>query len=211
MTKRGQFIVVEGLEGAGKSTALQSLHDYLAQRVSEVIITREPGGTALGETLRNVVKACGDSSPIVSMSELLIMYAARVQHVEQVIKPALERGVWVLCDRFELSTYAYQGAGRGIAVTDIDTLSALCLRGFSPDLTLFLDINPELGLKRIQQRGARDRFEQEPLPFFMAINQCYQQHLVHNPTIKRIDASQPLAQVQAALYETLGLFIKDLL
>lgn len=205
MIKPGKFIVVEGLEGAGKTTAMQWLKDYLSEHVP-LVVTREPGGTALGEALRKLIKH--ETAPISGMAELLLMYAARMQHIEEKIKPALAQGKWVLCDRFELSTYAYQGGGRGIPLQDITQLSQLCLKGFTPDLILFLEISPELGLARAAQRGTSDRFEKESLSFFNAIYNAYHAHIKTFKNTQIIDATRSIDQVQAQLLTHMHSFVQ---
>lgn len=208
MFKKGKFIVVEGLEGAGKTTAVQIIQDFLITHNKEVVLTREPGGTILGESLRNIVKMPSHEN-INGLSELLIMYAARVQHIQQVILPAMQQGKWVISDRFELSTYAYQGGGRGLELDVIDRLSTLCLQGFTPDLTIFLHINPQEGLKRAALRGKFDRFEQEPLDFFEKIAQAYETKIEDNAAIKVVNADQSISVVKQAILQYLQHFIQD--
>lgn len=204
----GKLIVVEGLEGAGKTTAIKVINEWLESRLAtEIVLTREPGGTALGESIRTLLKTCNTEEPIDSLSELLLVYASRVQHVNQVIKPALAAGKWVVCDRFELSTFAYQGGGRAINPEVISSLSNLCLNQFQADLTLFLDIKPDLGLIRAQKRGQFDRFEQEPIDFFNAIYVAYHQQIVNKANIKIIDANQTLENVKLDLILHLQQFL----
>ncbi|STX28963.1 dTMP kinase [Legionella beliardensis] len=205
----GRFIVVEGLEGAGKTTAIETIKHYLHDKVNNVIITREPGGTYIAEKLRALIKETIPNEPLDERSELLMLYAARVQLLEQVIRPALARGDWVIADRFELSTYAYQGGGRGINQTILDTLSAFCLSGLKPDLTIFLDISPELGLKRADNRGKLDRIEQESLAFFNRVYDAYHNKLNNTTGAKLIDASLPLDQVQQAICLHLEAFLNE--
>lgn len=207
MLKAGRFIVVEGLEGAGKTTAIQTIRQYLESMSYKVIITREPGGTVIGEQLRHIIKTKVDGEMLEPCAELLIMYAARVQLLEQVIKPALAKGIWVIADRFELSTYAYQGAGRGINKQIIDNLSAICLSSFKPDWLLFLDISPEQGLERVQQRGSKDRIEQESLDFFNRVHQGYQQMINTMPYSQVVDASQSVDVVQDTIRQQLASFL----
>ena len=197
--KKGHFIVVEGLEGAGKSTALDTIKQTLVARACELILTREPGGTRVGETIRGLIKETIPAEPLDARAELLLFYAARVQLLEQVIRPALNRGAWVLADRFELSTFAYQGGGRQLDESMIAHLSDFCVGDLKPDLTIFLDVSPELGLQRAGLRGAMDRIEQESLAFFKAIYDAYHRQIktMHNVVV--IDASQPLAVVQKSI------------
>ncbi|MGQ3887423.1 dTMP kinase [Legionella sp. CNM-1927-20] len=205
----GQFIVVEGLEGAGKTTAIETIRHYLQDRVKKVIVTREPGGTCIGEKLRALIKESIPNEPLDSLSELLMIYAARVQLIQNVIRPALARGDWILADRFELSTYAYQGGGRGIHQAILDNLSSFCLSGLKPDLTIFLDITPEQGLQRINNRGKIDRIEQEPLAFFNRVYQAYHQKLEQIESAVVIDASMPVEKVQQSICLQLKIFLDE--
>ena len=162
-----KFIVVEGLEGAGKSTAISLCQDFLNKKQIEYINVREPGGTPLAESLRTLVKAEHEEE-IAFETELLIMYAARSQLMHNVINPALEQGKWILADRHDLSSQAYQGGGRGISSNTLASLSSMVLKGLKPDLTIYLDIDPVIGLERAKGRGELDRIEQEAIEFFSA-------------------------------------------
>jgi dTMP kinase len=199
MHSKGRFIVVEGLEGAGKSTAISTIKRYLANKVPELIMTREPGGTHAGEVVRDLIKEITPTEPLVPLTELLLFYAARVQLLEQIIYPALQKGSWVLADRFELSTFAYQGGGRKLDESLIQQLSQLCLKGFKPDLIFFLDVKPQQGLQRARMRGTTDRIEQESLAFFTAVYHSYHQHMKAMDNVVMIDASQPLPVVQSEI------------
>lgn len=203
MLERGRFIVLEGLEGAGKSTAISTIKRFLTPRISELIITREPGGTVVGESIRQILKTHIPNEPLDARAELLLFYAARVQLLEQVILPALERGAWVLADRFELSTFAYQGGGRKIELDFIHQLSTSCLQGLQPDLMLFLEINPKIGLQRALLRSKMDRIESESLDFFERVYQSYHEHLPRFKRVEMIDASKPLGEVQYLIREAL--------
>lgn len=207
--QKGKFIVIEGLEGAGKSSAVKIVLDDLSQRSIPSITTREPGGTAIGELLRNIIKNPEYSEVLQDKTELLLLYAARLQLIEQVIKPALEEGYWVIADRFELSTLAYQGGGRCLDKDFIQQLSQFSLNGFKPDLTLYLDISPELGLQRAQLRGALDRIEQQTIDFFHRVNAQYKEKIKNNPKVVIIDASLSLEDVTMAIRKHLELFIKQ--
>lgn len=170
---RGRFITIEGIEGAGKSTLLQGLADALRSRGIVVCATREPGGTPLAEDIRGLVLA-RRAEGMPPAAELLLMFAARASHVAQRIAPALERGEWVLCDRFTDASRAYQGGGRGVEAADIEALARVAHPGLAPDLTLLLDIPPELGLSRARKRGTGgDRFEDEALAFFTRVRAKY--------------------------------------
>lgn len=203
MINKGHFIVIEGLEGAGKSTALHTIKQFLMPLVPEIIVTREPGGTRVGEVARQLIKESIPSEPLDSRSELLLLYAARIQLIEQIIRPALSRGSWVVADRFELSTWAYQGGGRKLDQNMINQLSWFCLQDFKPDLIIFLDISPEKGLKRAQKRGKFDRIEQESLLFFMDVYHAYHERMKTLNNVVMIDASKPLAVVQNLILDAL--------
>ena len=210
MSTKGRFIAVEGLEGAGKSTAMSLIEEQLlSANVKQIIMTREPGGTQTGEVIRKLLKGEKSKEHLYGETELLLFYAARTQLVNQVIKPALQEGTWVIADRFELSTYAYQGAGRGLDLQFINTLSNYCLKGFGPDLTLYLDISPDLGLQRVKQRGATDRIEQEPLEFFNKIRQYFISHVACDSRSILIDASQSLERVQQDLTQSINQFLNQ--
>lgn len=204
----GKLIVIEGLEGAGKSTAVNIVIDFLSERNIKTITTREPGGTAVGEVLRAIIKNPEYSDVLDDRSELLLMYAARIQLVEQVIKPALRQGYWVIADRFELSTRAYQGGGRELDPKMLNNLSAFCLNGFKPDLTLYLDITPELGMQRAKLRGTFDRIEQQSIDFFHRVHETYIKYIQEDTDISIIDASNPLQEVQCAIQTVLTQFIE---
>jgi len=199
MTGNGLFITLEGPEGAGKSTNRDYLAELLGAAGREVVLTREPGGTPLAERIREILLTPAAESMAVD-TELLLMFAARAQHLAQVIRPALARGALVLCDRFVDATYAYQGGGRGVPTARIATLEAFVLGDLQPDLTLVFDLPVEIGLARAARRGALDRFEQEQRAFFEAVRQTYLERAAAVPERYRlIDASRSLAEVQADL------------
>lgn len=192
----GKFITIEGTEGVGKSTNLTYVHEWLLQRGFEVVVTREPGGTPLAEEIRALLLARREE-PVDETAELLLVFAARAQHLQQVIKPALARGAWVLCDRFTDATYAYQGGGRGLDVAAIAQLEQLVQGELRPDLTLVLDIDVELGLQRARERAALDRFESEAVAFFERVRETYRALAQAAPErYAVVDAGQPLAAVQ---------------
>lgn len=196
---RGRFITLEGGEGVGKSTNLAFIHDHLIGRGCSVVLTREPGGTPLAEKLRELLlqKSVETMS---DLSELLLVFAARAQHLDQVIKPALARGDWVLCDRFTDATYAYQGYGRGLDQGVIGRLEELVHPGLRPDLTLLLDIDIDVGLARARERGDLDRIESEQRQFFEAVRAGYLSMAKQEPQrFAVIDASPSLDEVQAAI------------
>ncbi|MBN6064651.1 dTMP kinase [Aggregatibacter actinomycetemcomitans] len=193
----GKFIVIEGLEGAGKSTAHQCVVDVLHELgVQDVMFTREPGGTPLAEKLRHLIKYETEES-VTDKAELLMLYAARVQLVENVIKPALAQGKWVVGDRHDLSSQAYQGGGRQLGKDLLNTLKQTVLGDFEPDLTLYLDIDPAVGLARARGRGELDRIEQQNLDFFHRTRTRYLELVKDNPKAVIIDAAQPVEQVRA--------------
>lgn len=192
----GKFIVIEGLEGAGKTTAINTVASILTQHnICDLQFTREPGGTPIAEALRNIIKNGLDDEPLTDKAELLMLYAARIQLIDNVIKPALKSGKWVIGDRHDLSTQAYQGGGRQLDNVFIKTLKEQVLGDFKPDLTLYLDIDPEIGLMRAASRGKLDRIEQQSLLFFNRIRQRYQELAKQDETIITIDAAKPLNNV----------------
>ncbi|AST69168.1 dTMP kinase [Kosakonia cowanii] len=207
-----KYIVIEGLEGAGKTTARDVIVDTLKTLgVGDMVFTREPGGTLLAEKLRSLVldiRSVGDEV-ITDKAEVLMFYAARVQLVETVIKPALASGSWVIGDRHDLSTQAYQGGGRGIDQTLLTTLRDAVLGDFRPDLTIYLDVTPEVGLKRARARGELDRIEQESLDFFNRTRARYLELAEQDPTIRTIDATQSLEEVVADIRRTVTAWVEE--
>jgi dTMP kinase len=193
----GLFITLEGPEGAGKSTNREYLAERLREQGIDVLLTREPGGTPLAERIRELLLDPSDE-PMAADTELLLVFAARAQHLQQVIRPALARGCVVLCDRFTDATYAYQGGGRGLSVERIAQLEQFVQGELRPDLTLIFDLPVEIGLARAAARGRLDRFEQEGRGFFEAVREAYLQRAAQAPQRYRVlDAGQSLAQVQA--------------
>ena len=195
----GRFVTVEGVEGAGKTTCLALLEARLGAAGKRVVRTREPGGTALGEEIRQVLlghRAEGMSGD----AELLLVFAARAEHLARVIRPALAAGHWVLCDRFTDATYAYQGGGRGLDVERIALLEHLVQGNLRPDLTIVLDVPVDVGLARAGGRSAPDRFESEHAAFHAAVRAAYLRIVAREPQrVRLVDASRPLDAVQAAL------------
>ncbi|MGJ8482927.1 dTMP kinase [Pseudoalteromonas sp. SYSU M81236] len=202
-----KFIVIEGLEGAGKSTAIAVCQAYLENKQIEFINVREPGGTPMAEELRSIVKQAHQET-VTSETELLIMYAARSQLVANVIAPALNKGTWVLGDRHDLSSQAYQGGGRGIAQEQLSFLADMVLKGLKPDLTIYLDIEPAVGLERAKGRGELDRIEQEALGFFERTRERYLEIASTDNSIKAVDANQTMPEVHAAITSVLDEFFK---
>lgn len=201
------FITLEGTEGVGKSTALAYIQDYLSAHYVPFVTTREPGGTPLAEKIRHLLLT-KDDEKMAHHTELLLMFAARAQHLHQVIKPALAAKKWVLCDRFTDASYAYQGGGRGLPMSDIAQLESLVQGSLQPTLTLWLDAPVEIGLQRAAARNELDRFEQEKVEFFNKVRAVYQQRAELYPQrYRRIDANVPLEQVQAQLKAVLSYFV----
>lgn len=202
----GKFIVIEGLEGAGKSSAVALVKSCIEAAGHQLVCTREPGGTPMAEAIRDCVKQQWQETVTIE-AELLLMYAARVQLLENVIRPALSQGKWVLGDRHDLSSRAYQGGGRQIDDSLIENLRAISLKGFTPDLTLYLDVDPAIGLERARGRGELDRIEQSGLAFFQRTRDKYLQLAAADTSIKVIDAMQPIEQVHQQIKQTLEAFL----
>lgn len=204
---RGCFITVEGTEGVGKTTNIAWIKQCLQAHGVEPLQTREPGGTELAEQIRGLLLSPREEQ-MAELTELLLVFAARAQHLVQKISPALNAGQWVLCDRFTDATYAYQGGGRSLSKQTISTLEDLVQGDLRPDLVLVLDIEPELGLQRARQRGEPDRFEQETIAFFNRVRAAYLERAKQNPSRYLIvDAGQPLDKVQQQIKLGLDAFI----
>jgi len=201
--RRGRFITFEGGEGAGKSSNMALVADWLRQRGVEVLVTREPGGTPLAEDIRALLLAPREEA-MAADTELLLMFAARAQHLEGLIVPALAQGIWVLSDRFVDATYAYQGGGRGLSMSRIAELERMVVGSHRPDLTLLFDVPVDIGLQRAGRRGALDRIEQESQAFFQRIRDTYLARAAAEPSrFAVLDASRSLDQVQQSLKEQL--------
>jgi dTMP kinase len=200
----GRFITFEGIEGVGKSTQVQHAAAHLRTLGCEVVVTREPGGTPLAEQLRDLVLAVRDE-PLPPTAELLMMFAARAVHLENLIRPALARGAWVLSDRFTDATYAYQGGGRGLPEDHIAALEVIVQGGLRPDLVVLLDAPPRLGMQRVRQRNATsDRFETERLEFFALVRAAYLERAQRAPAhYAVIDAGRDEATVRADVIASL--------
>lgn len=204
-----RFITLEGGEGAGKSTCLAFIRDFLAQRGLPLVVTREPGGTPLAEEIRQLLLARREEQ-VAPNAELLLMFAARAQHLQQVILPALSRGDWVLCDRFTDATYAYQGYGRHQPMQTIRDLERLVQGDLQPGLTLLLDLPVQEGLARAAARAEKDRFESEQDAFFERVRQGYRDRAAAEPARFRvIDASRPLGAVQDQIASVLGQWLAE--
>lgn len=198
-----QFISIEGLEGAGKSTQRDVLAAWVAERFGQPMVTREPGGTVMAEQIRQVLLAHHDE-PVDVLTELLLMFAARRQHFSAAIQPALAKGQWVVSDRFTDASFAYQGGGRGIPWEHIVELENLVLQGVKPDLTLWLDCPAEVGLARARQRGELDRIETEDIAFFERCRAAYERRYNEDPDrIVWLDATGSIESVSATLIQAL--------
>ena len=206
---RGMFITVEGIEGVGKTTNMEYLQQTITAAGRELVVTREPGGTPLGEAIRGLLLD-PQYKGMDPDCELQLMFAARAEHLDKVIRPAIEAGRWVLCDRFTDATYAYQGGGRGLDTGKIAALEQLVQGDFRPDLTLLLDVPVRVGLERAGNRSAPDRFEQEKMEFFERVRQAYLDMAAeHDGRYRVIDAGRSLEQVQAQLDSVMRDFLQD--
>ncbi len=209
MSSKARFISIEGVEGVGKTTNLKFIENFFNDNDIPLYCTREPGGTPLAEEIRRLLLNKSDEK-INQMTELLLLFAARTQHIAGVIKPALQRGEWVLCDRFTDSSYAYQGGGRGIPAEIIAGLEALALEGFKPDFTIVLDLPPQQGLERAQNRSVKDRFEQEDIAFFERVRAVFHERAeLHPERYCIIDTSAALEEVQQELHRVLSAYVLD--
>ena len=204
---RGKFIVIEGLEGAGKSNAQRVVSETLAAHGIEFITTREPGGTPIAEALRNLWKEGKDGEHTTDKAEVLMIYAARTQLVETVIEPALTSGKWVVGDRHDMSSQAYQGGGRRLADL-VDKVGSVILGDFEPDFTIYLDIEPSIGLERARGRGALDRIEQLDINFFHRTRERYVALVKDNPKAVLINAEPAIEHVSADIQQAVENFLK---
>lgn len=206
--QRGYFITIEGCEGVGKSTAMKFIEDYLKSHGISLLVTREPGGTEIAEDIRKILLPLAGHyhEEMCPITELLLYFAGRAQHLARSIVPALERGQWVLCDRFTDSSYAYQGIGRGISVATVAQLEKMVHGDLQPDFTLLLDLDPKIGLERIHKSGrGLDRIEVENLDFFKRVRESYLKRAKNaRKRFRIIDASKTPAEVEMQLKEILG-------
>ena len=194
--KKGLFITLEGIEGAGKSTMVNFIEDFLTKHGHDVIKTREPGGTKIGEQIRDILLK-NENSSLTPDTELLLMFAARAQHIKEVIRPALSSGKTILCDRFIDATYAYQGGGRGIDVLRINILEKWVQSNLTPDLTLLFDLDVSVGIARTKKRSKADRFEQEKSVFFENVRSCYLKRAKNEPNrFCIINSALPMKKVE---------------
>jgi len=206
-SRRGAFISLEGIEGAGKSTCVPAIEQWVKGRAKEVVQTREPGGTPLAEVIRNLVLGIGVDDEVeapTSDTETLLMFASRAQHLDEVVRPALDRGAWVICDRFTDATLAYQGAARGLGMQRIFELAEWVHGNLWPDLTLWFDVSVETGLARASRRGAKDRIEQERQDFFSKVRAGYLELASLYPErVKVIDAQRSMDDVAVQVIQEL--------
>ncbi len=208
---QGKFITFEGTEGVGKTTQIYLLEKYLQSNNINTIITREPGGTKAGERIREILLD-QNSVHINSKAELLLMFAARAQHLEEVIFPALHKNVWVLCDRFTDASYAYQGGGRCVPISQIQAIETMVQGNFRPDLTILLNCDVNKGMQRVAKRGKKDRFEKERMEFFENVQQTYLQLAKNNPQrFEVIDADQTVDKVAAMIQKIVNTRFSQLL
>ncbi|QIV95017.1 dTMP kinase [Allofrancisella frigidaquae] len=201
---QGKFLVIEGLDGAGKSTAMQFIQNFFAEKKIQAIYTREPGGTKVAEELRNLVLHNKYNEEIHSDAELLMIYAARVQHYRNLILPALERGVNVVSDRFYWSSLAYQGGGRGLDLAKIEALNSNFLGNCELDLVIYLDIEPLVGSQRAKKVNSPDRIEQAGLEFFERTRKVFKKLVNKSNKAVEIDASLPLEEIQKRIHQVLN-------
>ncbi len=205
---QGKFITLEGIDGAGKSTQLVWVIELLQRAGLTAVVTREPGGTQLGEQLRALL--LDKSMTMHAETEALLMFAARREHLDKVILPALAQGQWVISDRFADASFAYQGGGRGLDIAKLTILEQWTQGMLQPDLTLYFDVPVEVGQQRVSQGGVMDRFEQEQADFFQRVRAAYLDRTKQFPDrIKRIDSSQSLTEVKTAVERTLQCLLSD--
>ncbi len=208
---RSKFITFEGTEGVGKTTQIELLQEYLQSKKIKTLVTREPGGTKTGERIREILLD-KKSTNLDSHAELLLMFAARAQHLDEVIYPALQKNIWVLCDRFTDASYAYQGGGRGVPLSEILKLESVVQGNFQPDLTILLTCDIKTGMQRVARRGKKDRFEKERLEFFEQVQDTYLQRAKDNPLrIRVVNADQAINEVAIAIQTTANQRFPELL
>lgn len=208
MTRRGCLITLEGIEGVGKSTNIKLIKQLLEHAGLPVVTTREPGGTPVAEAIRHILVS-QHSETVLPETELLLLFAARYQHVQQIIKPALRQGQWIICDRFTDASYAYQGGGRGLAKRHIESLETWLLNKLRPDLTLILDAPVKTALRRARNRAKLDRFEKETVQFFERARKVYLARAAHWPGRYRvIDASKSPRYVQQQITQVIQQFLQ---
>lgn len=208
LVNKGLFISFEGVEGAGKTTNISFVADKIRKAGHQILLTREPGGTTTGEAIRNILIS-KELPEMHQITELLLMFAARAEHINRKILPALEQGTWVLCDRFTDASYAYQGAGRGIELEKIKLLEDLVQGSLRPDITFLFDLDANIGLARAQSRGETDRFEQQHIDFFNRVRAQYLKMAKSEPQrFRLIEAQYDLKHVQGQITQKLDEILK---
>ena len=209
--KKGKFITVEGLEGSGKTTVVKYIKEYCKNKKLKIVNTREPGGTFLSEKIRDILITSFTEETLTPQAELLLMYASRIQHINQFIKPNLKNGTWVISDRFNWSSFAYQGGGRNLGFDEIKKLDTLVLSDFTPDLVIYLDIDPHTGLNRIKSRQNIDRIEQENTDFFTRSREIFLKLADNNSTYSVIiNGSKNKEEVRSEIFHIINKFINNL-
>ncbi len=201
------FVVVEGLDGAGKSTAIQFIKNYFEKNFIETVFTREPGGTKIAEDIRSLALHNYEDENIHNDTELLLMYAGRVQHIKNLIEPALKSGKSVVSDRFYWSSIAYQGGGRQLDMSKLVAMNELFVKDYEPDLVLYLDIDPAIGLLRAKKVGDPDRIEKSGLDFFDRTRKVFKDLVLNSENAYEIDASQSIDAIEKEIYQTLDKFL----
>jgi dTMP kinase len=204
---KGKFIVIEGMEGAGKSSAIAIVESILQKHNINFINTREPGGTPLAESLRSIVKSSEHNETLTEETELFLMYASRSQLLTNKILPAVDQGIWVLGDRHNMSSLAYQGGGRQFCEMTMKTISDMTLKGFNPDITLYLDVEPKIGLARAKARGQLDRIELEKIDFFQRVHNQYKKIANSDSSVITIDAANAMTKVHSDITNVIEQFI----
>ena len=204
---KGKFIVIEGMEGAGKSSAIAIVESILQKHNINFINTREPGGTPLAESLRSIVKSSEHNETLTEETELFLMYASRSQLLTNKILPAVDQGIWVLGDRHNMSSLAYQGGGRQFCEMTMKTISDMTLKGFNPDITLYLDVEPKIGLARAKARGQLDRIELEKIDFFQRVHNQYKKIANSDSSVITIDAANAITKVHSDITNVIEQFI----
>ncbi|CAL4043284.1 dTMP kinase [Buchnera aphidicola] len=205
---KGKFIAIEGIEGSGKTNTCIFISEILKKNnIKNIICVRQPGSTPIAEKIRHLIKK-NHKEKLINISELLLMYAARMQLVENVIKPALKKGTWVISDRHDLSSFAYQGGGNDIDIKKIFILHKILLGNFNPDLTFYLDIDPEIGLQRVHARGIPDRIEKNKLIFFIRTRDKYLELVGSDPNIITVNTNQKIKSVKEILKKKLKNWLK---